>query len=325
MSDNREVILSIKHVDITFDTGHKKKLVAVKDANFDIYKGETFALVGESGSGKTTLGRAILRINPCSAGEILFEGKRISGKISREEDRNVVRNIQMIFQDPAASLNERATIEYCVSEGLYNFHLYKDEKERIAKVDRALKDVGLLPEHKSRYPHEFSGGQRQRVGIARAMIMDPKFIVADEPISALDVSIRAQVLNLMNRLKAERNLTYLFIAHDLSVVRFIADRIAVIHLGEIVEIADSETLFLYPIHPYTVSLLSSVPMPDPVVERTRRHIDYDPSQLDQSGAPRSMHEIRPGHFILATDSEMEKYEARVKELEARQAKQADKQ
>ena len=325
MSDNREVILSIKHVDITFDTGHKKKLVAVKDANFDIYKGETFALVGESGSGKTTLGRAILRINPCSAGEILFEGRRISGKISREEDRNVVRNIQMIFQDPAASLNERATIEYCVSEGLYNFHLYKDEEERIAKVDRALKDVGLLPEHKSRYPHEFSGGQRQRVGIARAMIMDPKFIVADEPISALDVSIRAQVLNLMNRLKAERNLTYLFIAHDLSVVRFIADRIAVIHLGEIVEIADSETLFLYPIHPYTVSLLSSVPMPDPVVERTRRHIDYDPSQLDQSGAPRSMREIRPGHFILATDSEMEKYEERVKELEERQARLADKQ
>lgn len=325
MSDNREVILSIKHVDITFDTGHKKKLVAVKDANFDIYKGETFALVGESGSGKTTLGRAILRINPCSAGEILFEGRRISGKISREEDRNVVRNIQMIFQDPAASLNERATIEYCVSEGLYNFHLYKDEEERIAKVDRALKDVGLLPEHKSRYPHEFSGGQRQRVGIARAMIMDPKFIVADEPISALDVSIRAQVLNLMNRLKAERNLTYLFIAHDLSVVRFIADRIAVIHLGEIVEIADSETLFLYPIHPYTVSLLSSVPMPDPVVERTRRHIDYDPSQLDQSGAPRSMHEIRPGHFILATDSEMVKYEERVKELEERQARLADKQ
>ena len=269
-TEDREVILSIKHVDVTFETGHKKKLRAVKDANFDIYKGETFALVGESGSGKTTLGRAIMRINPCSAGEILFEGKRISGKISREEDRNVVRNIQMIFQDPAASLNERATIEYCVSEGLYNFHLYKDENERIEKVDRALESVGLLPEHKSRYPHEFSGGQRQRVGIARAMIMDPKFIVADEPISALDVSIRAQVLNLMNKLKAERNLTYLFIAHDLSVVRFIADRIAVIHLGEIVEIAESETLFKYPMHPYTVSLLSAVPMPDPIVEKTRQ-------------------------------------------------------
>ncbi len=320
MSNNadREVILSIKHVDISFDTGNKKKkFVAVKDANFDIYKGETFALVGESGSGKTTLGRAILRINPCSAGEIVFEGKRISGKISKEEDRNVVRNIQMIFQDPAASLNERATIEYCVSEGLYNFHLYKDDADRVAKVDKALIDVGLLPEHKSRYPHEFSGGQRQRVGIARAMIMDPKFIVADEPISALDVSIRAQVLNLMNKLKAEKHLTYLFIAHDLSVVRFIADRIAVIHLGEIVEIADSETLFKYPLHPYTVSLLSAVPMPDPVVERTRRHKVYDPSVLDNSGAPRQMYEIRPGHFVYATEKERAQYEE--KALAAEQA------
>ena len=322
MSNNaaeREVILSISHVDVSFDVGGKKKFVAVKDANFDIYKGETFALVGESGSGKTTLGRAIMRINPCSSGEILFEGKRISGKISREEDRNVVRNIQMIFQDPAASLNERATIEYCISEGLYNFHLYKDEEERIAKVDQALKDVGLLPEHKSRYPHEFSGGQRQRVGIARAMIMDPKLIVADEPISALDVSIRAQVLNLMNKLKAEKNLTYLFIAHDLSVVRFIADRIAVIHLGEIVEIADSETLFQCPLHPYTISLLSAVPMPDPVVERTRRAIVYDPSKLDQSGAPRTLREIRPGHFVFATDNEMEGYEKKLAEIESEKA------
>ncbi len=314
-TEDREVILSIKHVDVTFETGHKKKLRAVKDANFDIYRGETFALVGESGSGKTTLGRAIMRINPCSAGEILFEGKRISGKISREEDKNVVRNIQMIFQDPAASLNERATIEYCISEGLYNFHLYKDEADRIAKVDRALESVGLLPEHKSRYPHEFSGGQRQRVGIARAMIMDPKLIVADEPISALDVSIRAQVLNLMNRLKAERNLTYLFIAHDLSVVRFIADRIAVIHLGEIVEIAESETLFKYPMHPYTVSLLSTVPMPDPLVEKSRKHIVYDPSQLDQSGEEREMRELRPGHFVFCTSSEYAKYEEKMSRME----------
>ncbi|MBR7044084.1 MAG: ABC transporter ATP-binding protein [Lachnospiraceae bacterium] len=318
MSNNyndREVVLSIKHVDISFDTGGKKKFVAVKDANFDIYKGETFALVGESGSGKTTLGRAIMRINPCSAGEILFEGKRISGKISKEEDRNVVRNIQMIFQDPAASLNERATIEYCVSEGLYNFHLYKDENDRIAKVDNALKSVGLLPEHKSRYPHEFSGGQRQRVGIARAMIMEPKFIVADEPISALDVSIRAQVLNLMNKFKAEKNLTYLFIAHDLSVVRFISDRIAVIHLGEIVEIAESETLFKYPLHPYTASLLSAVPMPDPLIEKTRKHLVYDPSVLDQSGAPREMREIRPGHFVHCTEKEFEDYCAKMDRME----------
>ena len=314
-NENREVILSIKHVDVTFDQGHKKKLVAVKDANFDIYKGETFALVGESGSGKTTLGRAIMRINPCSAGEIVFEGKRISGKISREEDRNVVRNIQMIFQDPAASINERATIDYCVSEGLYNFHLYSSEEERIAKVDKALEDVGLLPEHKSRYPHEFSGGQRQRVGIARAMIMDPKFIVADEPISALDVSIRAQVLNLMNKLKAERNLTYLFIAHDLSVVRFIADRIAVIHHGEIVEIAESETLFKYPIHPYTTALLSTVPMPDPLVEKNRKHIVYDPNQLDQSGEERQMRELRPGHFVHCTSKEFAEYEEKITKME----------
>ena len=315
---DREVILSIKHVDISFDTGHKKKFVAVKDANFDIYKGETFALVGESGSGKTTLGRAILRINPCSAGEIIFEGKRISGKISKAEDRNVIRNIQMIFQDPAASLNERATIDYCVSEGLYNFHLYENEADRSAKVDKALNDVGLLPEHKSRYPHEFSGGQRQRVGIARAMIMDPKFIVADEPISALDVSIRAQVLNLMNKLKAERDLTYLFIAHDLSVVRFIADRIAVIHHGEIVEIADSETLFKYPMHPYTTALLSTVPMPDPIVEKTRTHIVYDPSKLDQSGEEREMRELRPGHFLHCTSKEFAEYEEKIAQMEKEQ-------
>ena len=314
-NDNREVIVSVKHVDISFDTGGKKKFKAVKDANFDIYKGETFALVGESGSGKTTLGRAIMRINPCSAGEITFEGKRISGNISKEEDRNVVRNIQMIFQDPAASLNERATIEYCVSEGLLNFHLYKDENDRLAKVDKALQDVGLLPEHKSRYPHEFSGGQRQRVGIARAMIMEPKFIVADEPISALDVSIRAQVLNLMNKLKAEKDLTYLFIAHDLSVVRFIADRIAVIHLGEIVEIAESETLFEYPLHPYTTALLSTVPMPDPLIEKNRKHKVYDPSELDQSGDPREMREVRPGHFVYCTPKEFDDYCEKATKLE----------
>ena len=322
MSNNntdREVIVSIKHVDISFGSG-AKKFVAVKDANFDIYKGETFALVGESGSGKTTLGRAIMRINPCSAGEIQFEGKRISGNISAEEDRNVVRSIQMIFQDPAASLNERATIDYCISEGLYNFHLYKDEQERVAKVDRALKEVGLLPEHKSRYPHEFSGGQRQRVGIARAMIMEPKFIVADEPISALDVSIRAQVLNLMNKLKKEKDLTYLFIAHDLSVVRFVSDRIAVIHLGEIVGIAEAETLFECPLHPYTISLLSAVPMPDPLIEKNRKHIVYDPSVLDQSGEPREMREVRPGHFVHCTEKEFEGYCQKAAQLEKEKGK-----
>ena len=312
-NEGREVILSIKGVDVSFDIGGKKKFRAVKGATFDIYKGETFALVGESGSGKTTLGRAIMRINECSAGEIDFEGERISGKISKEEDRNVIRNIQMIFQDPAASLNERATIEYCISEGLYNFHLYKDENDRIEKVDNALKAVGLLPEHKSRYPHEFSGGQRQRVGIARAMIMEPKFIVADEPISALDVSIRAQVLNLMNKFKAEKGLTYLFIAHDLSVVRFIADRIAVIHRGRIVEIAESEELFAHPLHPYTVSLLSSVPMPDPIIEKNRTAIVYEAleSEDDENA---TMRELIPGHFVHMSDAEVPFYDEKLREL-----------
>lgn len=319
MSNNKEVLLSVKGVDIAFDNGGKKLFRAVKNANFDIYRGETFSLVGESGSGKTTIGRAIMRINELSKGEILFKGKRISGKISKEEDRDVIRSIQMIFQDPAASLNERATIEYCISEGLYNFHLYKDEEDRIEKVDKALKDVGLLPEHKSRYPHEFSGGQRQRVGIARAMIMEPELIVADEPISALDVSIRAQVLNLMNKLKEEKGLTYLFIAHDLSVVRFISDRIAVIHLGRIVEIAETETLFKYPLHPYTISLLSAVPMPDPRIEKKKELIVYDESKRDHSGEKPILQEIRPGHFVFANDREMAEYEIKLQKMEKERA------
>lgn len=323
-TNEKEVLLSVRNVDIAFDnkTGiGKKRFRAVKNANFDIYRGETFALVGESGSGKTTLGRAILRINELSTGEIYFKGKKISGKLSKEDDREVIRSIQMIFQDPAASLNERATIEYCISEGLYNFHLYKDEEDRIAKVDKVLHDVGLLPEHKSRYPHEFSGGQRQRVGIARAMIMEPELIVADEPISALDVSIRAQVLNLMNKLKDDKGLTYLFIAHDLSVVRFISDRIAVIHLGRIVEIAETEELFKHPLHPYTISLLSAVPMPDPRVEKSKKLVVYDDSGRDLSGEKPILQEIRPGHFVFANDREMKEYDAILKEMEAKEAKQ----
>lgn len=264
----REKLIELKDVQITFGSG-RKKFVAVDNVNFDIYKGETFSLVGESGSGKTTIGRAILRINPTSAGEILFKGRRINGRIDKELDKEVIRKCQMIFQDPMASLNERAKVDYIISEGLINFHLYKDEKEREEKVQRVLHEVGLLPEFASRFPHEFSGGQRQRIGIARALIMEPEFIVADEPISALDVSIRAQVLNLLNRLKKSRGLTYLFIAHDLSVVRFISDRIAVIHKGQIVELSEAEELFRHPLHPYTKALLSAVPTPDPEVEKKR--------------------------------------------------------
>ena len=306
----REKLIEIKDLQISFGTG-RKKFVAVDHVNFDIYKGETFSLVGESGSGKTTIGRAILGINPTSAGEIYFKGQKINGKIDKNLDKEVIRKCQMIFQDPMASLNERAKVDYIISEGLLNFHLYKDEKEREEKVQKALHEVGLLPEFASRFPHEFSGGQRQRIGIARALIMEPEFIVADEPISALDVSIRAQVLNLLNKLKKSRGLTYLFIAHDLSVVRFISDRIAVIHKGRIVELAGAEELFLHPLHPYTKALLSAVPQPDPEVEKKKKLLVYDPSIHDYSVDKPVWEEILPGHFVYGNQKELEQYRKEV--------------
>lgn len=307
----REKLIEIKDLQISFGHG-RKKFVAVDHVNFDIYKGETFSLVGESGSGKTTIGRAITRINPTSAGEILFKGRKINGKISKELDKEVIQKCQMIFQDPMASLNERAKVDYIVSEGLINFHMYKDDAEREEKVQRALREVGLLPEFASRFPHEFSGGQRQRIGIARALVMEPEFIVADEPISALDVSIRAQVLNLLNRLKKSRGLTYLFIAHDLSVVRFISDRIAVISKGRIVELAEAEELFLNPLHPYTKALLSAVPMPDPEMEKMKKLLVYDPSMHDYSVDKPVWEEIKPGHFVYGNQKELEGYRRELK-------------
>ena len=304
--DGKKVLLSIKNLDVVFGRG-KKAFKAVDNVSFDIYKGETLSLVGESGSGKTTIGRAIVRINPCSAGEIWYDGEKISGKLSRAKDREVIRKIQMIFQDPAASLNERATIEYIISEGLYNFHLYTDEKDRIAKIEQITKDVGLLPEHLTRYPHEFSGGQRQRVGLARSIVMEPEFIVADEPISALDVSIRAQVLNLLKKFQQERGLTYLFIAHDLSIVRFISDRIVVIYKGRIMEIAETEELFKYPLHPYTKSLISAIPIPDPIIEKQKNLYQYDPKMHDYSEDPPALCDIGNGHMVFGNTAEIEKY------------------
>ena len=306
-----EVLVSVKNMEVTFGS-KRNKFVAVKGVSFDIYKGETFGLVGESGSGKTTIGRAIIRINPMSAGEVIFKGEKINGKISKELDKRVTQQIQMIFQDPMASLNERAKVDYIVSEGLYNHHLYENEQDRQDKVKRALEEVGLLPEFSSRFPHEFSGGQRQRIGIARSLIMEPEFIVADEPISALDVSIRAQVLNLLNDLKKERGLTYLFIAHDLSVVRFISDRIAVIHKGRIVELAEAEELFRHPLHPYTKALLSAVPNPNPYLEREKKLLVYDPSIHDYSEDKPIWCEIIPDHFVYGNQAELEAYS---KELE----------
>ena len=300
----REILLSLENVDIEFG-----KVKAVKNASFDIYKGETFSLVGESGSGKTTIGRAIIRVNPCAGGEIRYKGTRISGKISKAMERQVIRNIQMVFQDPSASLNERATVDYIVSEGLHNFHLYKDEADRVRKVEHIIEEVGLLPEHLTRYPHEFSGGQRQRIGLARAMVMEPELVIADEPISALDVSIRAQVLNLMKKFQQERGLTYLFIAHDLSIVRFISDRIGVIYKGDIVEIAPAEELFDFPLHPYTRSLISAVPIPDPVLERSKVLLTYDPSVHDYAVDKPRLADIGYGHFVFGNDRELEEYRA----------------
>lgn len=305
----REVLLSLRHVDINFGKG-ENRVRAVQDVSFDIYKGETFSLVGESGSGKTTIGRAVIRANTCSNGEILYKGVRISGKIPHSLDREIIRNIQMVFQDPAASLNERATVDYIISEGLYNFHLYENEADRVRKVERIIEAVGLLPEHLTRYPHEFSGGQRQRVGLARAMVMEPEFVVADEPISALDVSIRAQILNLMNKFQAEQGTTYMFIAHDLSIVRYISDRIGVIYKGKIVEIASSEELFDYPLHPYTRSLISAIPLPDPQLEKHKVLYTYDPSMHNYTDETQpELVDIGHGHFVYGSPEEIAEYRA----------------
>ena len=303
---NKEPLLQVRDMEVTFGKG-KKKFVAVKGVTFDIYKGETFGLVGESGSGKTTIGRAIIRINPISAGEVTFKGQRISGKISRQLDKQVTQKIQMIFQDPMASLNERAKVDYIISEGLYNFHLFKNEKERKQKVIDAMHSVGLMEEYATRFPHEFSGGQRQRIGIARALAVEPRFIIADEPISALDVSIRAQVINLLNRLKAEKGFTYMFIAHDLSVVRFISDRIAVMYKGRIVELAESEELFLNPLHPYTNALLQAAPVPDPDIERGKKLVVYNPAMHDYATDKPAWTEIKKGHFVWANGREADEY------------------
>ena len=302
----REKMLEVDHIRVEF--GKKRHpFVAVDDVSFTIYKGETFGLVGESGSGKTTIGRAIIRANPLAAGEIRLDGQRISGKLTPAEDRQVTRDVQMIFQDPMDSLNERAKVGYIVAEGLYAPGRHYTEEQRREMVNKALSGVGLLPEFASRFPHEFSGGQRQRIGIARALILDPKFIVADEPISALDVSIRAQVLNLLARLQKERGLTYLFIAHDLSVVRFICDRIAVIHKGRIVELAESEQLFAHPLHPYTKALLSAIPQPDPIAERNKKLLVYDPACHHYEVDKPQWTEVEPGHFILANAPELDVY------------------
>ena len=304
---NRDTILEVRDLEVTFGRG-RNAFRAVKGVSFDVYRGETFGVVGESGSGKTTIGRAVIRVVKATGGSIRFNGQEIHKRLSAAEDKALTQKMQMIFQDPMASLNERAKVDYIISEGLYNFHLFKDEKERMEKVENVIREVGLLPEHLTRYPHEFSGGQRQRVGLARSIVMEPEFIVADEPISALDVSIRAQVLNLLSKFQRERGLTYLFIAHDLSIVRFISDRIVVIYKGKIMEIAETEELFRFPLHPYTKSLMSAIPIPDPILEKQKKLFIYQPKTYSENETP-ALTDIGNGHMVYGSAEEIEKYKA----------------
>ena len=308
--EKREKILEIKDLCMEFQDG-KQTVKAVNHVSFDVYKGENFGLVGESGCGKTTLGRTLIRLYDPTSGEILFNGKNISGKLNRADRDYVTRNLAMIFQDPISSLNPRMTVQEIIEEGLKT-RGEKDKEVLRKAVSDILKKVGLLPEHGTRYPHEFSGGQRQRIGIARSLVVKPSFIIADEPVSALDVSIQAQVINLLMDIKKEMDLTILFIAHNLAVVKYFSDRIGVMYFGNMVELADADELYDHPVHPYTKALLSAIPQPDPLNEKSKERLYYDPSIHDYSVEQPRFQEIRPGHFVYASDSEMEKYR---KELE----------
>ncbi|MEY8443838.1 ATP-binding cassette domain-containing protein [Lactococcus ileimucosae] len=305
MTEERKKLVEFKGVDLVFNKGKKNVNKAINDVSFHIYEGETFGLVGESGSGKTTIGRAILKLYDIHKGEIHFNGKDVS-KIKGAELKKFREKVQMIFQDPQASLNGRMRVKDIIAEGIDVNGLAKTPEERTEKVKELLQLVGLNQDHMTRYPHEFSGGQRQRIGIARALAVNPKFIVADEPISALDVSIQAQVVNLMRDIQEKEGLTYLFIAHDLSMVKYISDRIGVMHWGKILEVGTSDQVYNHALHPYTKSLLSAIPAPDPISERSRVPQSYDPTaELD--GQPRELREITPGHFVLSTEEEAAEY------------------
>lgn len=303
-----EKILEVKNLKQYFKVGRNKYVKAVDDISFDIYKGETFGLVGESGSGKSTTGRAIIKLYTPTEGQIIFNGKDISKNTDAESTKLLREKMQMIFQDPMASLNPRMKVIDIIAEGLDVNKLYSSKQERADKVYKLLEIVGLSKEHAHRYPHEFSGGQRQRIGIARALITEPDFVIADEAISALDVSVQAQVVNLMNNLKKELGLTYMFIAHDLSMVKYISDRIAVMHLGKIVEIGTKDEIYENPIHPYTRSLLSAIPVPNPRAEKKRTRFDYNPKvEHDYSVEKPKYHEVTSTHKVYCSDSELSRW------------------
>ena len=306
----KEIVLDVRNLKQYFHNGVGKNKVVVKavdDVSFKIARGQTFGLVGESGCGKTTTGRTVIRLYKPTSGEVYFNGKLISGKLNKEDSRMVHQGIQMIFQDPISSLDPRMTIKEIIGEGLIINKAVKNEKELYERVLKMIKLVGLSEDHLSRYPHEFSGGQRQRIGIARVLATNPGLIIADEPISALDVSIQAQVLNLLNELKRELGLTILFIAHNLSVVKYFCDYIGVMNKGRLVEQGTPEEIYANPVHPYTKALLSAIPVPDPGYEKWRGCETYDPGIHDYSVQQPSMHLVSGTHYVLLADDEMEHY------------------
>ena len=302
MHNNATVQLEVTNLCKYYKAGKKKVLKAVDDISFVIYKGETLGIVGESGCGKTTSGKTCIGMLQPTSGQVKYQGKDVH-HMTKKERFDFTGKVQMIFQDPMASLNPRKKVEDIIGEGLDIHHMYKTPAERREKVEKILAKVGLAPEHAERYPHQFSGGQRQRVGIARALIMNPKLIIADECISALDVSIQAQVVNLMKDIQQETGTAYLFIAHDLSMVKYISDRIGVLHLGHLLETGTTEEIFEHPIHPYTRSLLSAIPLPNPVVEKRRvaETYDYAASGIDYSLG--TSHHVAGSHYVKCTDAE----------------------
>lgn len=307
IDENTTPLLTVDHLKQYFKVSGSFTVKAVEDVSFKIYPGETYGLVGESGSGKSTIGRSIIRLYDSTAGEIQFNGLDISGKMSKSDSQTLRTQMQMIFQDPMASLNPRKKVEDIIGEGLDIHHKCKNKEERDEMVKAILAKVGLAPEHATRYPHQFSGGQRQRIGIARALIMNPKLIIADECISALDVSIQAQVVNLMKDIQQETGTAYLFIAHDLSMVKYISDRIGVLHLGHLLETGTTDEIFENPIHPYTKSLLSAIPTPNPIVEKTRSAESYDYATSGIDYTLGTEHHVGGTHYVKCTDEEFAKW------------------
>lgn len=302
----QEKVLEVKNLRKHFKLGRKNIVKAVDDISFDINKGETFGLVGESGCGKSTTGRTIIRLHDATGGQVVFNNENVHGKKSKKDLLKLNRKMQMIFQDPSSSLNPKMTVMDIVAEGIDIHKLAESEADRKARVEELLETVGLNREHATRFPHEFSGGQRQRIGIARALAVEPEFIIADEPISALDVSIQAQVVNLLRGLQRDYGLTFLFIAHDLSMVKYISDRIGVMYFGNMVELAESDELYRNPLHPYTKSLMSAIPLPDPDYERNRTRVAYDPAEHDTSEEP-EFREVKKDHWVRCTTEEFEQY------------------